>query len=266
MMPQKPESHLPLLGQVALVTGGASGIGKACALELAERGCAVVVADLSLDSAESTCALIRGRGIAAIPAAGDVSNVGEVERVFNTAMSLSGRIDILVHSAGIGIERLFLQTADAEWNKVINVDLSGTFNVMRVAGQLMSQAGYGRIVVLSSTAGIRGGTGRAAYGAAKGGVNMLTKVMAVELAEKGVTVNAIAPGAIETELVQRMHSAETRRNYTRSIPINRYGTPEEVAFLAAFLADPRAAYITGTVLPVDGGFTAAGIINRELHS
>lgn len=266
MMSPKSESQLPLLGQVALVTGGASGIGRACALELAARGCAVVVADLSLDSAETTCALIRDRQISTIPAEGDVSHPGEVERIFETAMSLSGRIDILVHSAGIGIERLFLETADSDWNRVINVDLSGTFNVMRAAGRLMSLVGYGRIIVLSSTAGIRGGTGRAAYGAAKGGVNMLTKVMAVELAEKGVTVNAIAPGAIETELVQRMHSAETRRNYTRSIPVNRYGTPEEVAFMAAFLADPRAAYITGTVLPVDGGFTAAGIINRELHS
>jgi len=127
----------------------------------------------------------------------------------------------------------------------------------------MAQAGYGRIVNLASTAGVVGGTGRAAYGAAKGGVVMLTRVLAVELATSGVTVNALAPGAIETELVARMHSQETRRTYTRAIPANRYGAPDEVAAAALFLASRTSGYVNGHVLAVDGGFLAAGILNKD---
>ena len=122
---------------------------------------------------------------------------------------------------------------------------------------------YGRIVLLSSTAGLRGGTGRNAYGAAKGGVIALTKVMAVELAQHGITANALAPGAIETELVARMHSDETRRVYRAGIPLDRYGTPEETAFTGVFLASEQAGYVTGHILGVDGGFLAAGIMHRD---
>jgi NAD(P)-dependent dehydrogenase (short-subunit alcohol dehydrogenase family) len=127
----------------------------------------------------------------------------------------------------------------------------------------MVSAGYARIVCLSSTAGLRGGTGRAAYGAAKGGVVALTKVMAVELAPFGVTANALAPGAIETELVARMHSDETRRVYRAGIPMDRYGSPEETTFTAVFLASEQARYVTGHVLGVDGGFLAAGVMHRK---
>ncbi|MBT4776938.1 MAG: SDR family oxidoreductase, partial [Rhodobacteraceae bacterium] len=127
----------------------------------------------------------------------------------------------------------------------------------------MKRLGYGRIVNLASTAGLRGGTGRAAYGAAKGGVIALTKVMAVELAEFGITVNALAPGAIDTELVAEMHSNETRQTYQSAIPMNRYGTPDETAFAAIFLASEQARYINGHILGVDGGFLSAGIINRD---
>ena len=126
----------------------------------------------------------------------------------------------------------------------------------------MVERGYGRIVNLASTAGIRGGSGRAAYGAAKGGVIALTKVMAVELAPHGITVNALAPGAIETELVARMHSAQTRRVYRAGIPLDRYGTPEETAHAAVFLASDEARYITGHILAVDGGFLSAGVMHR----
>jgi NAD(P)-dependent dehydrogenase (short-subunit alcohol dehydrogenase family) len=127
----------------------------------------------------------------------------------------------------------------------------------------MVENGYGRIVSLASTAGIRGGTGRAAYGSAKGGVIALTKVMAVELAPYGITANALAPGAIETELVARMHSDETRRVYRAGIPLDRYGTPDETAFCAIFLASEQAGYITGHILGIDGGFLADGIMHKN---
>jgi NAD(P)-dependent dehydrogenase (short-subunit alcohol dehydrogenase family) len=146
---------------------------------------------------------------------------------------------------------------------LIDIDLSGTFYCAQAAARKMVENSYGRIVLLSSTAGLRGGTGRAAYGAAKGGVIALTKVMAVELAQYGITVNALAPGAIETELVARMHSDETRRVYQARIPLDRYGTPEETAFTGVFLVSDQAAYVTGQILGVDGGFLAAGLMHTN---
>ena len=174
-----------------------------------------------------------------------------------------GKLDILVHSAGVGIERGFLETTPEEWQRLIDIDLSGTFYCAQAAARAMAENRYGRIVTLSSSAGLRGGTGRAAYGAAKGGVVALTKVMAVELAPLGITANALAPGAIETELVARMHSDETRRVYRAGIPLDRYGTPDETAFAAVFLASEQAGYVTGHVLGVDGGFLAAGVMHRR---
>ena len=171
-----------------------------------------------------------------------------------------GRIDILVHSAGIGIERPFLTTSSEDWQRVIDVDLTGTFHCCQAVARVMVGQRHGRIVTLASTAGVKGGTGRAAYGAAKGGVIALTKVMAVELAPYGITVNAVAPGAIETELVRSMHDVDTRRAYLDRIPMDRYGTPDEAAATAIFLCSDLASYVTGHILAVDGGFLAAGVV------
>lgn len=250
-------------GQVAVVTGGASGIGRATAQAMAEAGARVILADRDLEAAQDTAAAILADGGLAHALALDVASSSQCDRAIAETIADHGRIDILVHSAGVGIERAFLETSDEDWERLISIDLTGSFYCMRAAGRAMSAQGYGRIVVLSSTAGVAGGTGRAAYGAAKGGLIMLTKVLAVELAARGVTVNALAPGAIETELVARMHSPATRTNYTRSIPMDRYGTPEEVAHAALFLASPQASYVSGHVLAVDGGFLAAGVINRD---
>jgi NAD(P)-dependent dehydrogenase (short-subunit alcohol dehydrogenase family) len=246
------KSGMNMDGQVALVTGGASGIGAATCQALADAGASIVVLD------RSAC-----NGWDHVIA--DLSNPAEILNAIEGIVGTHGRIDALVHSAGIGLERSFLDTSLEEWTRLIDIDLTGTFLVCQAVASVMVKQRYGRIVTMASTAGVRGGTGRAAYGAAKGGVITLTKVMAVELAEFGITANALAPGAIETELVRQMHSAETRHVYRRSIPMDRYGTPDEVAAVAAFLCSPAAEYVSGQVLGVDGGFLAAGVLHRK-HS
>ncbi|MGA8261299.1 MAG: 3-oxoacyl-ACP reductase family protein [Arenicellales bacterium] len=252
--------------RVAIVTGAASGIGREVASELAARGATVVIADADEAGAQAVAGKLCSRGGTASASVVDVSRVGDVQRMVAETIHRLRRIDILVHSAGVGIERSFLDTTPEEWRRLIEVDLSGTFFCCQAAAREMVDRRYGRIITLSSTAGVRGGTGRAAYGAAKGGVISLTKVMAVELAPFGITVNTLAPGAVETELVARMHSPETRRVYTAGIPVGRYGTPAEIAATAVFLASEAASYVTGHVLAVDGGFLAAGVMHRRTHA
>lgn len=255
-----------LAGQAVLVTGGASGIGLAIVNAFADAGSRIALADLNADAAEREVERLRAQGCEAIAIRVDVADSAQVQDMVDQTVTKFGGLDLLVHSAGIGVERPFLETTDAEWQRIIDIDLNGTFYCMRAAGRIMAARGYGRIVVLASTAGLRGGTGRAAYGASKGGVISLTKVLAVELAQDGVTVNALAPGAIETELVKQMHSAETRENYRRAIPMDRYGGPEEVAHAALYLASPGASYVTGHILAVDGGFIAAGVLTKRQAS
>lgn len=252
-------------GQVAVVTGGASGIGWAVAEQLARAGATVVIADLNSAAAEAKAEQLRRLGHRARATKLDVSAACDVDRWIAEVVALEGVPEILVHSAGIGVERLFLDTTIEEWERIVRVDLTGTFLVSQAVARYMVRARYGRIVVLASTAGLRGGFGRAAYGSAKGGVIALAQVMAVELAGAGITVNALAPGAIDTELVAVMHSPQTRQIYRSRIPLDRYGTPAETAAAAVFLCSREAAYITGHVLAVDGGFLAAGLMDAGIH-
>ncbi|MBM3545802.1 MAG: SDR family oxidoreductase [Alphaproteobacteria bacterium] len=244
--------------RTAVVTGGGSGIGKAIAKELTAEGARVAIVDIDAGRAE---AVARELGGSSVAIQADVSRPEDAACLAADAARQLGKIDILIHSAGVGAERSFLDTTPEEWRRIIDIDLSGTFYTCQAVAKVMAERRYGRIVTLASTAGIRGGTGRTAYGAAKGGVITLTKVMAVELAPYGITANTLAPGAIETELVKRMHSPETRVVYRRGIPLDRYGVPEEVAAAALFLASDEARYVTGSVLAVDGGFLAAGVMH-----
>ena len=246
--------------RTAVVTGGGSGIGKAIAQGLTSEGARVAIVDIDAGRAEAAA---RELGAGAVAIQADVSRPEDAVRLAAESASQLGKIDILIHSAGVGAERSFLDTTPEEWRRIIDIDLSGTFYTCQAVARVMAGRRYGRIVTLASTAGIRGGTGRTAYGAAKGGVITLTKVMAVELAQYGITANTLAPGAIETELVRKMHSPETRVVYRRGIPLDRYGEPEEVASAALFLASDDARYVTGAVLAVDGGFLAAGVMHAK---
>ncbi len=247
-------------GQTAIVTGGASGIGLATADMLVRLGARVMIADLNAEAGEAAVARLAEAGGEARFVETDIADAEGVAGLVEATLDAFGSLEILMHFAGIGVEQLALDTTRETWDRIIGINLDGSFLMMQAAGRVMVDNGYGRIVAMSSMAGIRGGTGRTAYAASKGGVAAMMRVMAMEWAGTGVTVNALAPGAIETALVKRMHDAETRRAYLAGIPMDRYGTPEEVAAAAVYLALPQSSYITGVTLPVDGGFDASGVI------
>ena len=247
-------------GKAAIVTGGANGIGREISSQLAAAGTAVLVADRDGAEAEAVVAEIAATGGRAVGREVDVRDPAGCEALVAFAREVFGRLDALVTSAGIARSRPFLRTSLELWQETLDVNLTGTFLCCQAAAPAMIAAGGGRIITMSSVSGERGGTGRAAYGASKGGVITLTRVMAVELARYNITVNAIAPGPVETPMVAALHTAADRAAWLGSVPVKRYGTPAEVAAAAVFLASDEASYITGHVLNVDGGFGAAGII------
>ncbi|AEF93956.1 3-oxoacyl-(acyl-carrier-protein) reductase [Desulfotomaculum nigrificans CO-1-SRB] len=244
-----------LNGKVAIVTGASRGIGKAIALAMAGAQADIVVnyAGRS-EAAEETAAAIRQLGRRALVHRADVSNTQEVQQMVEATIAEFGKVDILVNNAGITRDNLILRMKEEDWDTVLAVNLKSAFNTIKAVAKPMVKARYGRIINVSSVVGIYGNPGQANYAAAKAGLIGLTKTMAKELGPRNITVNAVAPGFITTDMTEHL-STEAKEKLTSSIALNRLGRPEDVASLVAFLASDFCGYITGQVIAVDGGLT-----------
>jgi NAD(P)-dependent dehydrogenase (short-subunit alcohol dehydrogenase family) len=256
---------MKLDGQAALVTGAARGIGKTIALSLAREGANVAIADLNEAGAKETAQAVEKLGRRAFAAGCDVGDHAQVQRLVSDAIAALGKIDILVNDAGVAKAEPFLEITKENWENHLRTHLFGTFYCSQAAARDMAKRRYGRIVTIASVAGLMGPLDLAPYGAAKSGMIGLTRAMAFELADHGITANAVAPGPIDTELLRSAWSKEALAERANHIPARRLGTVDEVAHAVLFLVSPEAAYVSGAVLVVDGGSVAAGAYMVEKY-
>ncbi len=246
-------SDLGLNGKVAVVTGASRGIGRAIALELAARGARVVVNyHRSEQAAQEVVSQIQANGGEAVAFQADVSDFQQAQALIKFALETFGDLHILVNNAGITRDTLLMTMSEEDWDEVIRTNLKSTFNCSKAAIRHMIRKRYGRIINIASVAGQMGNAGQTNYSASKAGQIGFTKALAREVASRNITVNAIAPGFVDTEILNTM-PRETLEAALKLVPLGRMGRPEEIAFAVAFLASDQAAYITGQVLGVDGG-------------
>lgn len=248
---------MSLHSRVAIVTGSARGIGRAIALKLFEQGATIVINDVGdAAPAEELARLMKEKGGRSAVVLADVSKQDEVAKLIEKAAADFGRLDILVNNAGITRDQLLLRLSEEDWDKVLNVNLKGAFLCTKAALRHMVKQRWGRIVNIASIVGVTGNAGQANYAAAKAGLIALTKTCAKEVASRGITVNAIAPGFIDTDMTRRLPE-NLKQEILKQIPLGSFGTPEDVAQAVAFLVSEEARYITGQVLRVDGGLVTA---------
>ncbi len=245
-----------LKDKVALVTGGARGIGQAIAMTFAKEGADIVVADVNLEIASKTALEIEGLGRKALALEMDVTNYEKVEEGINKILDKMGKVDILVNNAGITKDNLVLRMSQAEWDAVINVNLKGTFNCIKAVSRPMVKQRSGRIISIASIIGLMGNPGQANYAASKAGIIALTKTIAKELASRNINANAVAPGFIQTEMTAKLPE-DIKKRMLEAIPLAKLGTPQDVANLCLFLASDESSYITGQVITIDGGMVMA---------
>lgn len=252
---------MQLENKSAIVTGAASGVGRAIAERYSREGAKVVVADINEAGVDDTVRSIRTQGGEAVPVVLDVSDPDQVNAMIGFSLEQHGGPDIIVNSAAIARVQGFLDITLEHWNELLAINLTGVFLCAQAAARSMKERGRGgRIINISSVNGQRAITGRGVYSVAKGGLEMLTRIMAAELGEFDITVNNIAPAPVDTPMIKKMHTESTRAEWHRVLPIKRYARPEEVAHAAVFLAADDSGYVTGHTLNVDGGFNAAGLL------
>lgn len=243
---------MTMKGKTCIVTGASRGIGKAIALRFAEAGAAVAAAATNDTLLRELCAAIESKGGKALPIVLDVAQLSSVEKAFDEIHAKLGSIDVLVNNAGVTRDNIILRMKEDEWDKVLQVNLKGCFNCTKAATKFMLKQRSGRIINISSISGIVGTAGQANYSAAKAGVIALTKTTAREYASRGILVNAIAPGFINTDMTASIDEG-MKAKYLEGIPLKRFGEPADIAGVALFLAGEQAGYITGQTIVVDGG-------------